>query len=77
VLDDIEEAPDEQLPDTGLEHKMEKALSAMCIRTPHYGTCCSTALTIRKDGQVSFIEKTYPVGDRVESQVSFEFQIEK
>ncbi|MEP0985996.1 NRDE family protein [Ekhidna sp.] len=77
ILQNTEVAADDDLPETGLDYVREKALSAMCIRTPGYGTCCSTAITIDYEGQVSFMEKSYAVGDRSEGTVSFEFQIER
>ncbi len=75
MMQDDSTAPDEQLPETGLDYEREKAVSAMCIRTPDYGTCCSTAITIDHNGQVDFMEKSYPVGDRTEKTVSFSFKI--
>ena len=75
MMDDTEQAADELLPDTGLDYEREKALSAICIRTPEYGTCCSTALTIDYDGKVQFLEKTHKVGDQKEQIVRFSFEI--
>jgi uncharacterized protein with NRDE domain len=75
LLNDKETAPDEELPDTGLDKKREKALSSIFIRTPKYGTRCSTVLLIDKKDNASFIETTYhPVGDNF-SGVKFEFTI--
>ncbi|WP_420317096.1 NRDE family protein [Ekhidna sp.] len=76
MMQNTDLADDKDLPETGLDYEREKAISAMCIRTPDYGTCCSTALTIDYDGNVSFMEKSYPVGNRKEGTVSFEFNIE-
>ena len=75
IMDDRQLAEDHALPETGVSYELEKALSAMCIRTERYGTCCSTALTIDRDGFVSFTEKSYAVGDREEKTVTFEFQL--
>lgn len=77
MMQDDSTAPDNQLPETGLDYDREKALSAMCIRTPDYGTCCSTAITIDYEGNVAFMEKSYPVGNREEGTVSFNFKIEE
>jgi uncharacterized protein with NRDE domain len=76
VMQDSSIAADEQLPQTGLPIEMERAVSAMCIRTPNYGTCCSTAITIDYDGNVQFLEKSYHVGDREAGEVSYTFQTE-
>ena len=75
LMDDTETAADDQLPETGLDYTREKALSAMCIRTPDYGTCCTTALTIDYEGRVNFLEKTYAVPGRNEGIVRFSFDI--
>lgn len=76
IMQDETTAPDNELPETGLDYTREKALSAMCIRTPDYGTCCSTAITIDYEGNVVFMEKSYPVGARKEGMASFGFKIE-
>lgn len=72
LLTDSTRADDAQLPDTGVGFDLEKMLSAICIKSENYGTCCSTVLTIEKSGKVEFTERTYPVGNRVEGQVTFE-----
>ena len=75
-MQDGDVALDEELPQTGLDYAREKALSAMCIRTPEYGTCCTTAITIDRQGIVAFSERSYPVGDRKDQVVSFSFKID-
>jgi len=77
LMRDTQTAPDALLPETGLDYAREKALSAMCIETPEYGTCCSTAIRIDDDGNVEFMEKSFPVGDRVDEVVAYAFKIEK
>ncbi len=77
LMQDEEVAIDNDLPETGLPLEMERAVSAMCIRTPNYGTCCSTAITIDYDGNVEFIEQSYPVGARQEKSVRHSFKIER
>ncbi len=67
--------PDDQLPKTGVSFEWEKAISAVCIRTPTYGTCCSTIITVDQNGIVNFFEKSYPVGDRPESIYEVSFKI--
>jgi len=68
-------ADDEVLPDTGIPKDMERSLSSMCIRMPEYGTCCSTAITVDRDGKVEFTEKSYPVGNRKDQTVRFSFEV--
>ncbi len=77
MMQRTETYPDELLPYIGLDLTKEKALSAMCIETPDYGTCCTTAVRMDYDGNVEFAEKNYPVGDRKDETVSFHFKIEK
>lgn len=74
VMINTDLAPDHELPETGLEYDLEKAISAMCIITPDYGTCCTTVITIDYEGQVEFIENSYPVGNRKDQSVVFSFE---
>ena len=68
-------ADDKSLPDTGIGKKKEKALSSIFIKTPTYGTRCTTVLSIDKDDNVNFIEMTYhPDGDNF-SGVKYDFVI--
>ncbi|MCV9387580.1 NRDE family protein [Reichenbachiella ulvae] len=67
-LTDKTEAPDDQLPNTGVPYKMEKGLSALFIEMINYGTRCSTGILIN-DQQIKFNEITYPVGDQKEQVV--------
>ncbi len=75
LLTDHSLADDEELPDTGVGKEWEKMLSAINIQSEKYGTCCSTILTISKNGEVEFTEKTYPVGGRKAGTVTFDFKI--
>lgn len=62
ILLDAEQAPDDQLPDTGIGKTLEKQLSSLFIQTPSYGTRSSTVLLIDHDLNVTFIERTYDQG---------------
>lgn len=75
LLTDDETAPDEDLPQTGVPYEWEKAISAICIDTPTYGTCCSTIIMVDKTGNLSFTEKSFPVGAREAQTVSFNIKI--
>jgi uncharacterized protein with NRDE domain len=74
ILANKELAADALLPDTGVPHDLEKMLSAICIQSENYGTCSSSILTISKDGNVAFTERTFAVGDRKKGTVSFTFK---
>jgi uncharacterized protein with NRDE domain len=49
ILDDKSLASDAELPSTGVTFEVEKALSAIFIKTPGYGTRCSTVLRFEND----------------------------
>jgi len=59
VLADTTPASDTQLPDTGLPLARERMLSSICIRSPDYGTRCSTVLAIHADGHAIFSERSF------------------
>lgn len=59
VLLDTAVAADHDLPTMGVTRDLERALSAMFIRTPGYGTRCSTALLIRHDGRIVIAERSF------------------
>lgn len=65
LLTDEATAPAGQLPDTGLDQAMERALSSIFIRTPGYGTRCSTVVLVDHHGQVHFQERSWPDGHTV------------
>lgn len=51
--------PDHRLPATGVSLEWERILSAAFIRSPDYGTRCSTILKIGSDGMASLDEQTW------------------
>jgi uncharacterized protein with NRDE domain len=65
LLTDEATAPEEHLPDTGLTPAMERALSSIFIRTPGYGTRCSTVVLVDHAGHVHFQERSWPHGHTV------------
>ncbi|MEO8588567.1 MAG: NRDE family protein [Flavobacteriales bacterium] len=73
LLNDPRRAPDEALPDTGLDLDRERALSSVFISTKGYGTRCSTVLMVDSKGRVLFEERTHqPRGD-----VRFDFDLDR
>lgn len=63
LLMDRAYAADHELPATGVSPELERALSAPFIATPDYGTRSSSALLIRRDGQIYLAERTFdPAG---------------
>ncbi len=63
VLRDEATAPDHELPKTGLELERERALSAMFIKTPDYGSRCSTLILQDREGNMEFIERVFNLQD--------------
>jgi uncharacterized protein with NRDE domain len=49
MLSDTALAPDGRLPDTGVDVPTERMLSAVCIRSPDYGTRTSTLVRLHAD----------------------------
>jgi uncharacterized protein with NRDE domain len=65
ALTDRREAPDDELPDTGVGLELERSLSAAFIELPAYGTRCSTV--VRVDGTGGRLtEWTWPGGRRAD-----------
>ncbi len=63
-----EQAPDDQLPNTGIPYGMEKGLSPLFIEIVNYGTRCSTVILSDKKG-TSFVEKSYSHKNQTEGLV--------
>lgn len=58
LYDDLK-ADDKALPDTGVGIEKERMLSPMFIKSPDYGTRCTTILLVDYQNQVLFSERTY------------------
>lgn len=71
LLADTTQAADAELPDTGVPYKWEKALSATFIRTPDYGTRCSTFLKLNADYTRQFIERRFAGNPRPWEESAF------
>ena len=72
VLSDRSQAPDEELPSTGVSVELERVLSSMFITSPNYGTRVSTVLTIDSQDQLLFEERAFVPND---TSRKFQFQI--
>ena len=75
ALLDEERAPDRELPDTGIGLERERALSSMFIKTPGYGTRCSTVLLIDRRHSAFVVERTYDVQTFSYTDRSFNVQL--
>ncbi len=69
--------PDADLPDTGVGLEWERLLSAAFVRSPNYGTRCSTVLMLRGDGRAIFDERTWLPGGTAGGRVRFSFGLER
>lgn len=75
ALYDDQLAPDEQLPDTGVGLERERALSAMFIKSPGYGSRCSTVLLVDQSNTLTFSERTYNTSNFEYTTKTFQFTI--
>lgn len=73
LLRDDTAAPDNHLPETGVSAQWERLLSPAFIRAPGYGTRCSTVITMRRDGDVRFVEWTWDEQGALASEVRHRF----
>jgi uncharacterized protein with NRDE domain len=76
LLYDDRQAPDEKLPDTGVGLERERMLSSMFIKSPNYGTRCSTVVMIDHGNDVLFSERVYDLNTYEYTENKFEFKIE-
>src|SRR5882762_1670383 len=75
ALYDEQQAPDDQLPDTGVGLERERMLSSMFIKSPNYGSRCSTVVTIDQQNKAQFIERVYDLKTFEFTEKSFSFDV--
>ncbi len=75
LLRDEERADDAALPDTGVGLERERMLSSMFIKSPNYGTRCSTVLLVDKSNHVLYAERVYDLQTFVFTTKTFTFSI--
>lgn len=76
LLLDVEPAPDDELPDTGVSVEMEKMLSSAFVRGEGYGTRCSTIMIMGIDGASTFAEWTWNATGSLAGLARYHFQID-
>lgn len=61
MMSDRTQAPDADLPDTGVPIELERKLSSAFIQNTerHYGTLCSSAIIFDDSGEIRFSEQNY------------------
>lgn len=72
LLADRRRADDADLPDTGLAAPLERMLSAPFIVSEEYGTRCSTALLVDRDGNATLLERRFRGDGTVAGESRFE-----
>lgn len=77
LLYDEQRAPDNALPDTGIGLERERVLSSMFIKSPNYGSRCSTVVLVDRQNHVFFAERVYDLTTFAHSTNQFEFSIER
>jgi len=74
LLQDAQQAPDEELPHTGVSLEWEKALSSIFIHTGHYGTRSSTVIFMTED-LIDFEERVYASNAEIYHEERFSVHI--
>ncbi len=59
LLNNRQQPPEDQLPDTGVGIEWERILSPLFIESEIYGTRSSSVIRIKKDGTIHFSERTF------------------
>jgi uncharacterized protein with NRDE domain len=75
ALYDSERAADDRLPNTGIGLERERALSSIFIKSPDYGSRCSTIILVDHSNHVIFSERIYDLETFEHSTQNFEFDI--
>jgi uncharacterized protein with NRDE domain len=73
ILADREQAPVEELPDTGLPQEWERVVSAPFIVNERYGTRCSNVLLIERTGRTVLQERRFDAAGVQTGTSRFEF----
>ncbi|MBI4911114.1 MAG: NRDE family protein [Acidobacteria bacterium] len=76
LLGDRREAPDAELPRSGVSLDWERRLSPAFIVSPDYGTRCSTVLLLGRDGEARFHERSFGTEGQLLGERRFQFPLE-
>jgi uncharacterized protein with NRDE domain len=76
LLRDDQPAADERLPQAGVHLEWERLLSSAFVRSPDYGTRCSTIIRIERGGQAYFDEWSWDSEGADAGRSSLRFQLE-
>jgi uncharacterized protein with NRDE domain len=75
MLGDTARAADHELPATGVSLERERLLSAPFIVSATYGTRCATVITVGRDGDARFVERTFGADGRALADVRHRFAV--
>lgn len=75
ILSDRSEAPDDELPDTGVGLQRERQLSAIFISGERSGTRASSVMLVDNEGRVLFIERSFGKRGSRLGEVAKRFQL--
>lgn len=77
LMADRQPVRDAELPSTGVPLEWERALAPIQIRAHGYGTRSTTVITVRRDGVVNFIERSFdPQSPQAHRDRHFEFTLD-
>lgn len=77
LMADRKPVHDSELPSTGVPLDWERALATIQIRANGYGTRSTTVVTVRRDGVVNFLERSFdPLAPEVHRDRHFEFTLD-
>jgi uncharacterized protein with NRDE domain len=78
LMADRQPVRDDELPSTGVPLEWERALAPIQIRAHGYGTRSTTVVTVRRDGVVNFIERSFEVDSpQAYRDRHFEFSVDR
>ena len=77
ALADTRAAPDDELPDTGIERGRERLLSSPFIVSDDYGTRCSTLVMLGRDAIAQFVERSFDRRGQTTGEVAFRFALDQ
>lgn len=75
ILHDTQQAEDDMLPATGLPVERERTLSSMFIKSPNYGSRCSTVVLVDQLNKVDYHERVYDYETFEYNTRSYQFNI--
>jgi uncharacterized protein with NRDE domain len=75
LLRDDSQAPDEELPQTGITLEWERLVSSAFVRAGDYGTRCSTLYRVDRSGRAAFDEWSWDRDGTENGRKNFHFQL--